>query len=93
MLMAADLSCRSGWIGREDVQRISVLLKRAGLPVEPPSEIDVEQYLQLMKVDKKVMDGQIRLVLLHDIGNAFVSDEYDSDLLRQTLTGRLLDCG
>lgn len=87
MLMAADLSCRSGWISREDVQRIAVLLKRAGLPVDPPSEIDVERYLQLMQVDKKVMDGRIRLVLLKDIGNAFVSDNYDSDLLRQTLTG------
>ncbi len=88
MLMAADLSCRSGWISREAVQRIAALLERAGLPVEPPSEIDAERYLQLMMVDKKVKDGRIRLVLLKDIGNAFVSDEYDTELLRQTLTSR-----
>ena len=90
MLMAADLSARSGWISRRDVQRTAALLERAGLPVEPPAELDVERYLQLMKVDKKVMDGRIRLVLLKKIGQAFVSDDYDTDLLRQTLSSRTL---
>jgi 3-dehydroquinate synthase len=90
MLMAADLSCRSGWISRQDVQRIGALLKRAGLPVEPPLELDVERYLQLMKVDKKVMDGRVRLVLLKDIGKAFVSDDYDNELLRETLASQTL---
>ncbi|MCK5359541.1 MAG: 3-dehydroquinate synthase, partial [Gammaproteobacteria bacterium] len=84
MLMAADLSCRSGWLSNEDVKRIANLLKRAGLPVEPPAELDVDRYLQLMKVDKKVMDGRIRLVLLKEIGKAFVCDDYDNNLLKQT---------
>ncbi|MGB5767284.1 MAG: 3-dehydroquinate synthase [Arenicellales bacterium] len=90
MLMAADLSYRSGWISREAVQRIGKLLQQAGLPVEPPAELDIERYLQLMKVDKKVIDGRIRLVLLKAIGSAFVSDDYDADLLRQTLACRTL---
>lgn len=90
MLMAADLSYRSGWISREAVQRIGKLLQQAGLPVEPPAELDIERYLQLMKVDKKVMDGRIRLVLLKAIGSSFVSDDYDADLLRQTLSCRTL---
>jgi 3-dehydroquinate synthase len=67
-----------------------VLLEHAGLPVEPPTELDVERYLQLMMVDKKVKDGRIRLVLLKEIGKAFVSDDYDADLLRQTLASRSL---
>ena len=90
MLMAADLSCRSGWISRDEVQRVGVLLEQAGLPVEPPAELDIERYLQLMKVDKKVIDGRIRLVLLRAIGDAFVSDDYDTNLLRQTLASRAL---
>ena len=90
MFMAADLSYRSGWISREAVQRIGKLLQQAGLPVEPPAELDIERYLRLMKVDKKVMDGRIRLVLLKAIGSAFVSDDYDADLLRQTLACRTL---
>ena len=90
MLMAADLSYRSGWITQNEVQRVAALLERAGLPVMPPAELDVERYLQLMKVDKKVMDGRIRLVLLKTLGSAFVSDDYDTDLLRQTLSGPAL---
>ena len=90
MVMAADLSCRSGWISRDEVQRVGVLLEQAGLPVEPPAELDIEGYLQLMKVDKKVMDGRIRLVLLRAIGDAFVSADYDTDLLCQTLASRTL---
>ena len=90
MLMAADLSCRSAWLSREDVQRIAALLKRAGLPVAPPAELDVERYLKLMKVDKKVMDGRIRLVLLKEIGVAYVCDDYDNNLLKQTLASKTL---
>ena len=90
MLMAADLSARSGWISRQDVHRTGALLERAGLPVQPPAELDVVRYLQLMKVDKKVVDGRIRLVLLKKIGQAFVSDDYDTGLLRQTLSSRTL---
>ncbi len=90
MLMAADLSCRSGWISRVDVTRIAELLKRAGLPVIPPAELEVERYLKLMMVDKKVHQGHIRLVLLKSIGNAFVSDDYDPELLRETLASRSL---
>lgn len=90
MLMAADLSHRSGWISRTDVTRIAELLMRAGLPVTPPAELDVERYLKLMMVDKKVHQGCIRLVLLKDIGRAFVSDDYDTGLLKETLASRSL---
>jgi 3-dehydroquinate synthase len=38
-----------------------------------------------MAVDKKVQDGLIRLVLLKDIGQAIISDDYDGDALAETL--------
>ncbi len=90
MLMAADLSRRSGLLSTTEVTRIADLLVRAGLPVLPPKELDVEQYLELMKVDKKVDQGRIRLVLLKAIGDAFVSDDYDAGKLRETLASRSL---
>jgi 3-dehydroquinate synthase len=90
MLMAANLSHRSGWISSGDVTRIAGLLERAGLPVVPPIELDVEHYLELMKVDKKVQQGHIRLVLLKAIGSAFISEDYDPALLRETLASRSL---
>lgn len=83
MLMAADLSMRMGWISAQDVQRTRVLLENAGLPVTPPT-MSAEEYLQHMAVDKKVKDGQLRLVLLKQLGKAVVS-RAPADLLRQTL--------
>jgi 3-dehydroquinate synthase len=85
MLMAADLSWRMGWISRDDVQRVRSILLAAGLPVEPPASISPEQFLSLMAVDKKNVDGRLRLVLLKGMGNAVMTDSASPSLLQQTL--------
>jgi len=90
MLMAADLSRRSGWLSDDDVFRIGRLLERAGLPVSPPAEMRPDDYMRIMKIDKKVQDGHIRLVLLKSIGEAFVCDDYDPALLMETLNSKVL---
>jgi len=86
--MAADLSARHGWIGQDSVQRIRQLLERAGLPVEPPTAMNSEQFLGLMAVDKKALDSGLRLILLDAIGNARVCGDYDKTLLNETLEQR-----
>ncbi len=83
--MAADLSCRLGWLSQADVTRIEALLKQARLPVRGPKALSVERIMELMAVDKKVQDGRIRLVLLRSIGAATVTDEFDPALLTATL--------
>jgi 3-dehydroquinate synthase len=84
MLMAADLSMRLGWIDAVAVTRTRDILVKAGLPVLPP-DLSVEEYLEHMAVDKKVKDGQLRLVLLQKLGAAVVS-KAPAALLRQTLS-------
>jgi 3-dehydroquinate synthase len=86
MLMAADLSARHRWLPGVDVARIEKLLDRAGLPITPPQGMDEAHFRKLMAVDKKVMDGGLRLVLLKEIGTAVVTSEFSSELLSQTLT-------
>lgn len=86
MLMAADLSARCGWLKAADVARTRALIEAAGLPVTPPADMSAEQFLALMAVDKKVLDGRLRLVLLRALGQAVVTDEFDPALLRETLT-------
>ena len=51
------------WIGGDDEQRVCRLVERAGLPVEPPPTLPAARFLELMAVDKKVIDGSLRLVL------------------------------
>jgi 3-dehydroquinate synthase len=85
MVMAIDLSIREGWIDEDVRQRSVALLTQAGLPVKPPAEITVAQYLDAMAIDKKNVDGRIKLILLHALGEAFITDEYNHDKLLQTL--------
>ncbi len=85
MCMAADLSKRLGWIDEESFARARRLIETAGLPIVPPPELTEEQFLSLMSVDKKVLDGRLRLVLLRAIGDACVTDDFDSSKLQETL--------
>jgi 3-dehydroquinate synthase len=85
MCMAARLSREHDWVSEEDEKRIVSLISRAGLPTEPPDELDDNRMLELMAVDKKVVDGNLRLVLMKGIGDAFVTDRFDLDKLKHTL--------
>ena len=87
MMMAADLSCLMGWVDDADRVRIHSLLQRAGLPTQGPEGMLAEEYLKLMSVDKKVLDGGLRLVLLKSIGEAVVTSEFSQDALVKVLEG------
>ncbi len=84
MLIAARMSQRLGWIGATDEGRIRELLTRAGLPIVPP-RIGVARATELMKMDKKVLAGSVRLVLLEALGRAVVTKDYAADALDATL--------
>jgi 3-dehydroquinate synthase len=85
LYLAADLSRRLGWITDVELARTRELVRRAGLPVDPPSGIGAARFLELMAVDKKVLDGRLRLVLLKGIGKAVVTDGFPLQVLRDTL--------
>ena len=86
MLMAADLSARLGWLRPTDVERVRSLLQRAGLPVAAP-RIGAARGLELMGMDKKVLAGRIRLVLLRHVGEGGVAGDYPAEALQATLAG------
>jgi len=85
MLMAADLSHRLGWVASADVARIRRLLERVGLPVAAPP-IGARRALELMGMDKKVLAGRIRLVLMRAVGDGVVTGDYPADALQATLS-------
>ena len=72
-LIAAELSKRLGWIDTDTVARIESLFVRAGLPVYG-APLGAERYMELMRHDKKVEEGKLRLVLLKGIGTAVLSE-------------------
>ncbi len=84
-VMALEMSKQLGWLSEQQRDRGIRLLVRAGLPVLPPQEMTAEMFLQHMSVDKKVLDGQLRLVLLSDIGQAVVTADYPAAILEHVL--------
>ncbi len=80
MVMAVMLSD----ISKEDVARLIDLLRRAGLPVKPPS-IGANAMMDAMGMDKKIIGKKLRFVLLNQLGDAFVTADYDPDRLSLTL--------
>ncbi len=83
-ILAADLSYRLGWLNDAEVDRIKAIFIEAKLPIDAPA-LGVDRYLDLMGLDKKVVDGQIRLVLQQGIGKSLVTSDYDVNLLKSTL--------
>lgn len=86
MVMAADLSMRNGHLSLEELERIKRLLMRANLPTRAPAEMTPADFLRLMGVDKKVLDGRLRLVLLESMGVATVTSDIDTQKLSETFS-------
>ncbi len=87
MVMAARLSVRLGRLKEGDARRLSALLSRAGLPVEPPS-LAVGAWLDAMSRDKKNESGRITLVLLDGLGAAAIDKNVPSRELQSFLSER-----
>ena len=87
LVLAAELSARSGRLAPGDSGRIRALLIRVGLPVDPP-RLGRERMLALMGMDKKIAGGRRRLVLLTSIGAADCTADYPGDALERLLEER-----
>jgi 3-dehydroquinate synthase len=75
MVLALRLSAMRGDITAAEVEELTDMLSQLQLPVEPPTNMTAEDFLNLMQRDKKVIDGRLRLVLLRSIGVAHVCDQ------------------
>ena len=84
MLIAANLSHRLGLIDGAIRDRVREALKKTGLPIEPP-QVGAAKILELMQMDKKVLAGSVRLVLLEKLGRAIVTSDYSQAALDAAL--------
>jgi 3-dehydroquinate synthase len=93
--MAATMSGRLGWIEPDLVARIYKILERAKLPLElpPSSPMNRETFLKLMSVDKKVADGQLRLILLKGkLGECVFTGDFDEIAMIETIDAFVTEC-
>jgi 3-dehydroquinate synthase len=78
MMAATRLSESRGLCERGFSARLNELLQRFGLPREIPSDLEAERILEAMKLDKKVLAGSTRLILVQAAGHGIIDDESDA---------------
>ncbi len=88
MMMAAETSRRLGQFSPQDVERLRSLLLRAKLPVTGPESMSPEAYIPHMLRDKKVLNGELRLVLPTAIGKS----EVRSNVGHEIVLAAIADC-
>lgn len=84
MAIAFDLSAKLRLCPADAASRVRRHFAAIGLRTEIDG-VDADALLELMGKDKKVTDGRISLILVRDIGQAFVSRDVSADTLRAFL--------
>ena len=85
MLLAADLSATLGLAPAADRQRLHDLLQTIGLPTRIPEGLAAADLLQHMRLDKKNLSGQIRLILWRRLGEAYIAPGIDESAILDCL--------
>lgn len=85
MVMAAQTSARMGLLTSAQVARIAALIRATDLPLLAPAQMSFDAFMQHMKRDKKVLDGQLRFILPTTIGGAEVVANVTENTLRDVV--------
>lgn len=86
MVLAAKMSRAHGWLDEKEFNQIKNLISLAGLPIDKPN-IDYDDFISAMKLDKKNKNKEIYLVLQQSIGKAIVTNNYSSNELENVIRG------
>ncbi|MCS6480364.1 3-dehydroquinate synthase, partial [Burkholderia thailandensis] len=80
MVMAADLSVRTGHLDEASRARLCRVVEAAHLPTRAPDLGDA-RYVELMRVDKKAEAGAIKFILLKRFGETIITPAPDDAVL------------
>ncbi|MBD1573079.1 3-dehydroquinate synthase [Vibrio sp. S17_S38] len=84
-MMAAKTSLLCNFLNEQQVQRIEDLLLKAKLPIQTPSSMVYADFIKHMMRDKKVLAGQLRLILPTGIGKAEVVGDTSTEIIAKAI--------
>jgi 3-dehydroquinate synthase len=85
MVAAARISERLHGLSAADASRIADLIRAVGLPDRIPSEMDLEDVLSRLSLDKKKEGGTIHFVMIRKLGTPFVNGAIPEGIVKETL--------
>ena len=86
MVCAARLSERVCGFDPAETRRLVELIAAATLPTAPP-KMSGDRWLELMRHDKKVEQGALRLILLEALGRAVIRSDIAEGVIVKSLSG------
>ncbi|CEI58584.1 3-dehydroquinate synthase [Candidatus Portiera aleyrodidarum] len=81
IMIATKISIYLGKIKEKNLYRISNLLLKSNLPIYIPLDMKSKNFIKLIKLDKKNLYEKIRLILLNNIGNAYIKNSINEKVL------------
>ncbi len=85
MVLAAKTALILGKMERSEVEQIMLLIKQFDLPLSAPEDMDYQHFAEHMQLDKKVLDGKLRLVLPTSIGSSELFSDVSEAVLRSVI--------
>ena len=93
IVLAMRLSHEMDLLNKKIVDKTINHLKHIGLPTSLPAHFKknttLRQFLSAMQKDKKVQEGKMNLVLLKNIGNAFVTNKFSMKELNKVMLSQI----
>lgn len=83
---AAILSVRLGHGDSTLISDLKKMLQAAGLPFKIPGTINLDRLADLMQLDKKIKNNQLRFVVIKEPGVCYLNDSVSAECLQHTLT-------
>jgi len=85
MMVAARLSEQRGLCASGFSERLGNILQAFGLPLDMPDNSHPDQIIELMKLDKKVIAGAHRLILLTAPGQGIIDSNSDNGQIKAAI--------
>jgi 3-dehydroquinate synthase len=86
MCAASALAVRMDIFKRDEADQIKELIKLYNLPVAIPEDINVDDIINAMEIDKKVKSGKLRFILPESIGKVRIEEDVDRKIIKEVLT-------
>ena len=84
MLAAADLAVARGALAERDRQALAQLIAKLG-PLPPVADLPIQEIMDAIRRDKKVVNGRLHFVIAIGIGATMTVDDVTEEELRATL--------
>ena len=89
ILMAIELSLLEGKIKKEIEEKVKAhfhqMQLKSSIPNKLKSKISVPKFINAMQSDKKVKDNTLNLILLNEVGNAIIVNNFSKSNLRKVI--------